>query len=223
MVRRGGINIKKDIVIIGTGGFAKEVLWLLEENNKINCEWNILGFIDNSYKDADYNIHGYRVVGDDDWLLNHNEPINVVCGIGSTELRRKIVNRLKDNANISFPNIISRDAIVSDHVELGKGCIICAGSILTVDICIGDYVIINLDCTIGHDSVLSNFITLYPSVNVSGNVTIEEGTEIGTGTQIIQGIVIGNNSIIGAGAVVIRGIPAECTAVGNPAKVIKQR
>ena len=92
---------------------------------------------------------------------------------------------------------------------------------MTVNISIGNHVIINLDCTIGHDVVINDFSTLYPSVNVSGMSEIGHAVELGTGMQMIQGKKIGNYSIVGAGAVVVRDIPAACTAVGNPAKVIK--
>ena len=213
---------KKDIVILGASGFAKEILWLLEENNKIVDEWNILGFIDRSYPSKKELIHGYEVVGDDEWLVNYEDEIHVVCGVGSASLRKKIVQTFQDKENIIFPNLISRSAVLSDSVKMGRGCIVCTNSVLTVDICLGNFVTVNYDCTIGHDAVLEDFITLYPSVNVSGNVHIQSETEIGVGTQIIQGLTVGENTIIGAGAVVVRDIPSNCTAVGNPAKVIKQ-
>ena len=60
-------------------------------------------------------------------------------------------------------------------------------------------------------------------MNVSGNVHIGEITEVGTGTQIIQGKNVGNNCIIGAGAMVNRDIPNDSVAVGVPAQVIKSR
>jgi sugar O-acyltransferase (sialic acid O-acetyltransferase NeuD family) len=103
-------------------------------------------------------------------------------------------------------------------VELGCGNIICAGTIITVNIKIGNHVIINLDCTVGHDTVINDYVTCAPSVNISGQVEIEEGCDIGTNAAIIQGKKIGKWSIIGAGAVVSRDIPPGCTAVGVPAK-----
>lgn len=110
---------------------------------------------------------------------------------------------------------------MSSYVEIGIGTIICAGSIITTNIYIGNHVIINLICTIGHDAIIKDFCTLHPGINVSGNVILEECTVIGTGSQIINNLVIGKNSIIGAGAVVNRNLPDNCTAVGIPAKPIK--
>ena len=109
-----------------------------------------------------------------------------------------------------------------EYVEVGEGTIICAGTILTTNIKIGRHVIINLDCTLGHDDVIADYVTIYPSVNVSGCVNIGESTEIGTGSRIIQGKDICNNVIIGAGATVIRDIMESGIYVGSPAKQIKK-
>ena len=110
---------------------------------------------------------------------------------------------------------------MSDLIQLGRGNIICAGTILTVNIQIEDFCIINLDCTIGHDDVLDSFVTIYPSVNVSGNVHVGQCSELGTGTQIIQGIKIKEETIIGAGSVVVKNIDESGTYVGTPVKRIK--
>ena len=213
--------IKKDVVIIGASGFGKEVLWLIEENNKKSEEWNVLGFIDSRQSLDDELINGYRIIGDDDFLINYNKPLNVIIGIGSALIRKKLYEKLLNNKNLIFPNIISSDAVLSDKISMGVGCIICSNTIVTVDIILGDFVTVNLDTTIGHDTTIKSYVTIYPSVNVSGNVVINSETEIGTGSCIIQGLSIGENTTIGAGAVVIRDIPGHCTAVGNPAKVIK--
>lgn len=110
---------------------------------------------------------------------------------------------------------------LSERVIVGEGSIICTGSILTVDISIGKHVIINLDCTLGHDDIISDFVIIYPSVNVSGNVTVGTCVDFGTGMQIIQGKKIGTESILGTGAIVVKDIPDRRTAVGSPVRVIK--
>lgn len=74
---------------------------------------------------------------------------------------------------------------------------------------------------VGFDAVLNDFVTLYPSVNVSGITNIGHCSELGTGMQIIQGKTVGEYSIVGTGAVVVKDIPAKCTAIGSPAKSIK--
>ncbi len=209
----------KDIVLIGAGGFAREVTWLIEQNNTVKPEWNILGYI----ADSESGLLKYPVLGSDEWLESYEGEIYAVCCVGNSELREKIISKYKDHPNVHFPAIISKDAIIGDNISVSDGTIICAGTITTVNVKIGKFVIINLDCTIGHEAVLGDYVTLYPSVNVSGTVTIKENTEIGTGSAIIQGITIGEHTIVGAGSVIIKDIPAYVTAVGVPAKVIKNR
>ena len=213
---------RKDIVLVGAGGFGREVLWQLSELNNSTDQYNILGFVDDAPSYQGKVINGFPVLGNDQWLLEYSKDICVAICVGNPNGRKSIYNRLKENPRISFPSIVAKDVkYCSEFVKLGQGCIICLSNVLTVNITIGDFVIVNLDCTIGHDAVLGDFVTLYPSVNVSGNVHIGECTEIGTGANIIQGKVIGENTIIGAGSVVVKDIPSNCTAVGAPAKPIK--
>lgn len=211
----------KDVVVLGSSGFAQEMLWLLEHNNEQKKEWNILGFVDNVKHNSP--LAHYDIIGDDEWLLHCPHSICVVCGIGSPILRRKIVNNLKaKNCNISFPSIISRSATTSPYIRMGEGCVVCAGAVITTNVSLDNFVAINLGCHIGHETVIHDFVTINPGSNISGNVCIGEACDIGTGTSIIQGKKIGANSIIGAGSVIIRDVPEGCTVVGNPGRVLER-
>ena len=222
-IESGGGEKMQDIYIVGAGGFGREVQWLIERINTVDQVWTIKGYVDDNSKG---NINDYPVIGTiDDFLSLHANDTDhsaVVCAIGNSKVRKKVIEKLHACSCIDFPNLIDPSVLMSDRITLGEGNIICAGNILTVNIILGDFNIINLDCTIGHDVVMKDFDTLYPSVNVSGATTIESCTELGTGAHIIQGLTVGAESIVGAGSVVIRDIPEHCTAVGNPCKVIKR-
>lgn len=214
----------KDLYIIGAGGFGREVAWLAERINHRKKEWNIKGFIDDNAQLHGRMEGGYPVLGGIEYFDEVEDPEAwVVCAVGASVVRKKIIEKLGNKKNIHFATLIDPSALVSKRLIIGEGSIICAGTIVTVDIEIGSHVIVNLDCTIGHDAKIRDFVTIYPSVNVSGLVTIEEQTELGTGTQIIQGKTIGKETIVGAGSVVVKDLPEKCTAVGSPAKPIKYR
>lgn len=208
----------KNIVIVGAGGFGREVVWLVEDINKKNNEWNIVGFVDDNEDLQGIEINGYNVVGNVEWLKN--QELYAIIAIGDPVIKKKVIDRIKDSKN-KYPVLIHPNVICSDKVSIGEGTIICASNIITVNIEIGKHVIINLDCTIGHDAVIGDYTTILPSVNVSGFVKTEECVSVGTGSAIIQGVSIGKNTVVGAGAVVVRDLPANCTAVGAPAKPIK--
>jgi len=207
-----------DIVIIGAGGYGREVAWLIEDINKENPQWNIIGFVDDNESIQGKQLGEYKVIGTTDYLME--KELNVVIAIANPFIREKIYNKLKSTKNL-FPTLIHPSVIYSDSVIFEQGVVVSAGSIVTVDITINDFVIIDRGCNIGHETKISKFYTLLPSTTVSGNVRIEENLLIGTGSTIIQGLTLGENSIVGAGAVVTKDIPKNCTAVGVPAKPIK--
>ncbi len=211
----------KDLVIIGAGGFGREVAWLIDEINEVGTEWNLLGFIDEDKEKHGKDLNGYRILGGFEYLEDKKD-IYYVCAIGNSKVKRDIIENKCIKYNIKPATLIHPSVIMSKkYNEIGEGCIICAGSIMTVNVQIASHIIINIDCTVGHDVIINNYATIYPSVNISGNCDIGECAELGTGTQIIQGKRIGSNSIIGAGSVVVKDIDSNKTAVGIPAKVIK--
>lgn len=209
----------KDIVIIGAGGFGREVEWLINRINEKYSTYNIIGFIDDNEELLDKEIGHSKVICNIEQLSKRNKKTCVAIAIGNTVIRKKIYDRLKNNKNLDFPNLIDPSVIVGE-TELGIGNIICANTVMTVNVKIKNFSIINLDCTIGHDDIFDDFVTLYPSVNVSGGVHIGKCSEIGTGTQIIQQHNIINNVIVGAGAVVVKDIEESGTYIGVPAKKI---
>ena len=209
----------KDLYIIGAGGFGREVAWLVERINEQNPTWDLKGFIDDNESLWNTKIDDYQVCGGIDYLKTLDD-VYCVCAIGSARVRQLIINKLT-NSKVKFATVIDPSVILSKRVQIGQGSIICAGNIITVDINIGNHVIVNLDCTIGHDCNIHDYVTVYPSVNISGCCEIEEGSELGTGTQIIQGKHITSNVIVGAGAVVVKDIEESGTYVGSPVRKIK--
>lgn len=207
----------KKIAIVGAGGFGKEVAFLLERIGS----WDVVGFFDDNQVTEE--VYGYKMLGNIDSLVKYPSELSIVCAIGNSLVRRKIVGRLIENSNLYFPTVIDPTVIYGESVTFGQGNIICAGAILTVDVNIGDFNIINLSSTVGHDVVIGSFNTLYPSVNISGFIKTGDCVEFGTGTKVIQNLTIGENAIIGAGSVVVRDIQKNTLSVGVPAKVIKLR
>lgn len=212
---------RKDIAIFGVGGFGREVLTLIQDINKIEPIYNILGFFDDGHLQGEI-INGYPTLGGIDDLNGWDSEISVTIAIGTPSIKRRIIDRIS-NPNVLFPTLIHPTVLIGDknYVKIGQGCIICAENIITTNIEIGDFVILNLACTTGHDTKIGSYSAFMPSINISGEVNIGENVYVGTGAKIINQLEIGENTIIGAGAVVAKSLPANCTAVGIPAKVIK--
>ncbi|GEC77407.1 acetyltransferase [Flavobacterium aquatile] len=208
------------IVIVGAGGFGREVKMLIDQINRDEQKYEFLGYYDDGFT-VGSKINNNLVLGSVEDLAKINNKVNVVVAIGAPEIKRKIVEKLS-NPNINFPTLMHPSVLIgNEFVSIGTGCIICAGTIITCNIDIKDFVILNLMCTVGHDTIINSFASFMPSVNISGEVVIHEEVYVGTGAKIINQLEIGRQTIIGAGAVVSKTLPEKCTAVGIPAKPIK--
>jgi sugar O-acyltransferase (sialic acid O-acetyltransferase NeuD family) len=210
----------RNIFIYGCGGFGKEVLQIIRDLKSNNEEISCKGFIVSPEHRKSDSVQGMPVY---DSFENFSNGDELIIAIGSSSDRIKVLKKIiAERPDIVFSTLIHPAAWIGHNVNIGSGAVICAGALITTDIVIGNHVHINIGCTIGHDSEVKDFATLNPSVNVSGNVTIGEGCEIGTGSILIPKIEVGDWSITGAGCVVTHDLPGNITAVGVPAKIIKQ-
>ena len=212
----------KRLAIYGVGGMAREVLELVRDINAFEPEFEVIGWLDDDASKAGMTIKGLPVLGPIERVSSETPPFESVIAIGNPVTRMRIAARLDDH-RVSSPVLIDPRAHVGRDVVIGAGSIVCAGAIVTTDVRLGRHVILNVNATVSHDSALSDYVTLAPGVHVAGSVRIAEGCDIGTGCATVQGVSIGEWSIVGAGAVVARDLPANVTAVGVPAKVIKER
>lgn len=212
-----------NIAIYGAGGFGREVQFMIEQINKNSAKkWNFIGYFDDGVP-AETIINGYKVLGRMEELNQFAEPLAVVFAIANPQIKKKVVSQVT-NPLVNYPKLIHPNVLLGPEafLKIGEGTIITAGNMITVNIEIGKHVILNLGCTVGHDTIIKDFCSFMPSVNISGEVIIEECVYVGTGAKIINQLSIGENTIIGAGAVVSKSLPSNCTAVGVPAKPIKK-
>ncbi len=216
----------KKIAIYGGGGFAREVAWLVQSCNPMAEKiYDVICFIDDDPTKQGMKLNGIPVFSLEEAHAQFPDAL-VVSGIGSPQLREKVVRKVRE-IGLQFETIIHPNVQYSaEWNSIGDGTVICAGNILTVNITLGQYVQLNLDCTIGHDAILGDYTTLAPGVHISGWVHLGKRVYVGTGANIINGtedspILIADDVVIGAGACVTKSITEEgVTVVGVPAKRI---
>lgn len=204
----------KKIAIIGAGGFAREVLWLIAD---LDLASNVGGFFESD------DIWKERTVSDIPVLPVSRLESNgweAVIAVGSSAARRSIRDSLP--SDLHYPTYIHPSVQRSKRIQIGQGTVICAGSILTCDITIEQHVHLNLGTTVGHDCHLGQFVTTAPSVNISGNCTLGELTYIGTNACLREGLHVPAGTTIGMGAVVVSNIDEAGIYVGNPAKQLRK-
>ena len=211
----------KDIIIIGAGGVGRETAMLIEDINNVGEPvWNILGFVDDNPEIQGKIINGYKVIGDTGVLNGYSSPAHMICTISNPVVKKKVISNI-NNYFLQYAKLIHPTAVISKDVKLGLDTIIQAMCVITTNVEICDHVQLNPQCGIGHDSVVGEHSSLYWNVNISGNVKIGKGCLLGTKSTVLQGLEIADNCTVGANATVTKDIIYGCTAVGTPAKSIK--
>ncbi len=209
---------KRKIAIYGAGGFGREVALMLQQMNTVEAEWDIVGFYDDGKKSGE-TIDGLSVLGGMNEINNVEDPTCLAIAIADPIIRKEIVTAIS-NRQISFPVLVHPTAQIGSITNyFGDGTIITAGCILTTGIVLGEFVIINLSTTIGHDVKAGSFCSVMPGCSISGNVQLGEGCYLGTATKIIPNISLGKHSKVGAGSVVTKSFDGG-TIVGVPARKI---
>lgn len=206
-----------EVIIVGAGGFGKEVAFLIDRLQQIN----LLGFVDNAYETLPSKILGYPIFGDLLYLQNYSNELAVVLAIANPDAKEKIYNNLSKNQNLHFPNIIDSTALIGPNTKIGIGNILMPYTTYTAECLIGNFNMINMHSTIGHDTNIGNFNSIFPNVNISGNVSVGSKNLLGVGTKIIQGITIKDEIITGAGSVVISDLSSRTKNVGVPTRQIE--
>jgi sugar O-acyltransferase (sialic acid O-acetyltransferase NeuD family) len=204
------------IVIVGAGGFGREVLSHLRSSpvwREANAVSDIV-FIDDGQPEIPTDMPIVATVQD----FVPGPQDRLLCAIGNPSVRKSVVVLLEEKGAV-FTTFIHDRAFVGDNVTLGRGSIICPGSIVTTNIRLGNHVHIDVNCSVDHDVVVEDFVRLSPACNLNGGVILESQVFLGTAALVIPGKRIGATALVGAGSVVIRDVPAGVTVFGNPAVV----
>jgi sugar O-acyltransferase (sialic acid O-acetyltransferase NeuD family) len=214
----------KEIVIVGHGGLAKEVAFLIEEINRAKSTWNLRGYISAERNNIGTHSGKYMVVETDDWLSQTQENLAVAVAIGQPGTLKTIHTKLKSNKNLEFPNLIHPRAFGDwDQIKCGDGNIVMGGASFTTQITLGSLNIFNPGCTIAHDCVLGSYNLINPSASLSGEVVLGDEIMIGTGARVLQQLHVCSHAVVGAAAVVTRSIDEPGTYVGIPARKMEKR
>lgn len=194
------------INLFGASGHAKVVMDIVEAMGDS---------VGKLYDDAPHcaKIHGLTVWKPTDTRVDGP----MIISIGSNQFRKSISERYK----VAYATAIHPYTLVSASATIGEGTVVMPGAIINADARIGRHCIINTKASVDHECRIGDYVHIAPGATLSGNVEVGDGSWIGVGTCVKQGIRIGKNCMIGAGSVVVKEIPDNAVAYGNPCKVIK--
>ncbi len=209
------------IVVIGGGGFGREVLELIEDINAVDGppSWEVVGVLDDGSPDAALLAQlGTTHVGDVESIQRLDEDVQHVIAIGGCGARAAIDARCVDWGRRAATLVHPTAVVGRRSVDIGEGSILCAHSSATTNVRLGRHVHLNPHASVGHDSTLGDHTTATPQAAIAGQVHIGARVFVGTGAVVGPGIDVHDDVVIGAGGVVVRDVTAGSTVAGVPAR-----
>jgi sugar O-acyltransferase (sialic acid O-acetyltransferase NeuD family) len=209
----------KDIVIVGHGGLAREVAFLIGEINRATPTWNLLGYISADAASVSKTVGRHTVWGTDEQLAKSTKELAVVIAIGQPSRLRTLHEQFRVNPRLTFPNLLHPSATGDwGRIKMDAGNIVLNNASFTTDIKLGSLNVINPGATIAHDCVLGSYNLINPGASLSGEVVLGDEILMGTGARVLQQLSLCSRLVIGAGAVVTRSIDKPGVYIGIPAR-----
>lgn len=213
-----------DLVIVGCGGFGREVHDVVDAINAAAsadgqlAPWNLLGYVDDAPSAENLELvrrRGSDVLGGLDTLQAMPADVAYVIGIGSPAIKARLDTALSGRPAAL---LVHPEASTGFDVQLGPGTVVCAGARLTTNIRLGRHVHVNLLCSIGHDVVIGDHTSINPLVAVSGSVDVGPRVMLGTHSAVLQLLRVGADAVVGGSALVVKDVPEATTVKGVPAR-----
>lgn len=210
---------KKPLLIYGAGRYGRSVVEILQAARR-----DAVGFLDDNCIIGAM-IDGLPVLGRYDYLGTHDlhhDPMVLIIAIGDAqrrlELARAAAKRGWDFATVAHPS-----AVIAPQAWPQAGTVVFPGAIIGVGAKVGMHCVINNGASVGHEATVHDGASINDGVRIGGGVVIGEAVWLGMNAVVAPDVTIGARTIVGAGAVVLENLPADVTAVGAPARVVKQR
>ena len=209
----------KNLVIIGAGGFGREMFSAAREAVGYGENFRIKGFLDGN-PDALKEFAGYpAIIGDPETYVISEDDV-FISALGNIATRRRCVAMIEGRGG-RFTSIVHRFASLGPNVSVGDGSFIAHNAVLTADIAVGRHSCVFHGTVIGHDTSLADYTHVYSLVSIGGGVCVEEGVSVFPGARIVPRVKIGTGSTVGIGSVAVRDVEPGITVFGVPAERLK--
>jgi sugar O-acyltransferase (sialic acid O-acetyltransferase NeuD family) len=212
----------KNIVIIGGGNQAHYTIDIIEKEGK----YNIVGIID-SIHEVGSDRFGYKILGRQEDIAEIITKYQIQGGlitIGDNWIRHIVFNQILNLVpNFEFVNAIHPSVIIGNNVKLGVGITAMAGVIFNPKSEIGNFTFFATGAQIEHDCIISDFASVSAGSVTGGYVKLGKFSALTLGVTVLDRLEIGENTVVGAGSLVLKSLPSDVLAYGNPANIIRKR
>lgn len=207
----------KDLIVIGAGGYGREVIQWAADCNRQAARWNILGFLDPNPDALCGSNCPYPVLGtDQDWVPTEDQEFAVA--VADPTKKERIVSDFSARG-ARFATIVHPTAFIAEGASIGYGTVVYPQACISIDAKVGRF------CTIqttglGHDVTVGDYSTISSFCNLMGHVTLGKRVFLGSHCAVVPGTAIEDDAYVGVGSVVLRRVRAGTKVYGNPARKI---
>ena len=194
----------KNIVIIGAGDLGKEVVWLVEDINKREPTYVILGFLDDDMEKHGGEFYGYKVLGS----ISELESIcarmhsSAVIAIQNGSIRKKIVEGHSSFSN--WESIIHPTAVIASTSPVGDGSVVFPQVTLSVDTKLGNFNLYYIHSTICNDCKIGDYVSVMSGASVSERAEVGNECFLAAGSCVYPHKKLGNRVEVGVEATASR-------------------
>ena len=205
------------IVLVGAGGFGREVLQYVEDALRDSPEYLVKGFLDDNEGYEGDTVGSVPVLGDTS-SYDIRPTDRVIVTIGNPVDRLKVARRLEAR-HASFLTIVHPRAYVADSATLGPGCVVAPFATIGAEAAVGAHSFLTFAASVAHHATVGSACGFSPYSVANGGSVLGDAVFLGTHAVVNPYQKVGGGSKIAAGAVVYHDVPPGVMAVGNPARV----
>ncbi|WP_323368701.1 NeuD/PglB/VioB family sugar acetyltransferase [Ornithinicoccus halotolerans] len=209
----------RSLLIVGAGGFGREVISIVRALNLVGDSWQLLGVADDNPSERALRSlarSGTQYLGTVPEAVNNAGPAAaVVVAVGDPTTRNRIVDMLPPSTH--YPPLVHPETTVGHGVVIDSGCIVAPGARLSIDVILGQHVQVDQNVAVGHDTTIGPYSRLNPASCISGEVHLGHSVYVGANATVLQRLTVGARAVVGAGAVVVRDVACAQVVKGVPA------
>ena len=206
------------LVIIGAGGFGREMHAWAEQSVQMGRDWIIKGFIDDNLDALKTKPSPGRLLGRiADYTPSNDEVF--ICALGVPKIKRRCSELMAARGG-RFTRLFHRTAVIGHEVEMAEGVILCPHTVVSANNRLGRGVAVNLHSSVDHDVNVGDWTQINCHCDLTAAVEVGSEVFMGSRVTVIPNVRIGDRAHIGPGSVVLRDVESDTSVMGAPARRI---